>query len=200
MKKVQMKAIMTGTIAGGFSIIRIIKDDEADDLVVRLMADGQIAEALEVADPSSLDKRAPAAAPCGSYFVVYGTGIGNGFSMYGPFADDETAGEFAENNRGDDDEWELFEFDWAPRYVHGSWTHIFHNNGPDVETRIVFDCQAAKLVALDIKRTTGWRKASPVEFADVEDSIKNANEAALDDPEEFGLEQSDTPPDWCAAT
>lgn len=195
-----MKAIMTGTIADGFGIARIVEDDKAEDVVVRLMADGQIAEALEVEDPGSLDKRAPAAAPRGSHFVVYGKGIGNGFSMYGPFADDETAGEFAENNRRDDDEWELFEFDWAPRYVHGSWTHIFHDSGPDVETRIVYDRQAAKLVALDIKRATGWRKVSPVEFADVDDSIKNANEEALANPEEYGLEQSNTLPDWYSVT
>jgi hypothetical protein len=195
-----MKAIMTGTIAGGFSITRIVEDDEAEDVVVRLMADGQMAEALDVEDPGSLNKCAPAAALCGSHFVVYGKGLGNGFSMYGPFSDNDTAEEFAEGNRGEDEEWELFEFDWAPRYVHGSWTHIFHDSGPDVETRIVFDRQAEKLLALDIKRATGWRKASPVEFADVEDSIKNANKEALDDPEEFGLEQSDTLPDWCSAT
>lgn len=195
-----MKAIMTGTIAGGFGIIRIVEDDEAEDVVARLIACGQMAEALDVEDPGSLNKCAPAAAPCGSHFVVYGKGIENGFSMYGPFADSETAEEFAEDNRSEDDEWELFEFNWAPRYVHGGWTHIFHNSGPDVETRIVYDRQAAKLVALDIKRAAGWRKASPVEFADVEDSIKNANKEALGDPEEFGLEQSDTLPDWCSAT
>lgn len=195
-----MKAIMIGTLAGGFGITRVVQDDEAEDIVVRLMADGQLAEAMDVEEPGSLGKRAPAAAPCGSHFVVYGKGIGNGFSMYGPFADSDIAEEFAEDNRGDDDEWELFEFDWAPRYVHGGWTHIFHSNGPDVDTRIVYDREAEKLVALDIKRATGWRKASPGEFADVEDSIENASVEALNDPEEFGLQQSDTPPDWCAAT
>lgn len=194
-----MKAIMTGTIAGGFGIIRVVRDDEADDAVARLCAAGQLAEAVDVEEPGSLDKHAAAAAPCGSHFIVFGKGIGNGFSMYGPFADSETAEEFGEDNRGEDGEWEAFEFNWASRYVHGGWSHIFHDSGPDVDTRIIYDREAEKLIALDIKRATGWRKASPVEFADVEDSIKNANAEALSDPEEFGLEQSSTVPDWCSA-
>lgn len=193
-----MKAIMTGTIAGGFGITKVVQDDEAEDAVVRLMADGQLAEAMDIENPKTLDKRAKGVDQKGSCFIVYGKGLGNGFSMYGPFKDSEYAEEFAEDNLSEDEEWEIF--NRSPRYVHGGWTHIFYDNGPDVDTRIVYDRMEGKLVALEIRGSSRWFKASKAEVADLEDSLKNANEEALDDPATFGLEQSDTSPDWCAAT
>lgn len=103
-----MKAIFLGSLAEGFSIHSVVADEAADDITAAFLANGQIAEAIEVGLPSSLDKNAQQD-ETGVDFVVYGTGLGNGFSVYGPFADSDEAEEFAENNRSDDDEWELFE-------------------------------------------------------------------------------------------
>lgn len=104
-----MKAILKGTIAEGFGIFAVIPDGEAEDIVIRFLADGQLAEAVDVKDPLSLNKRWPAADPVGQYFVLFGQGIGNGFSMFGPFADREVAEVFGEQERDEDEEWEIFE-------------------------------------------------------------------------------------------
>ncbi|MCZ2113643.1 MAG: hypothetical protein LC131_07390 [Anaerolineae bacterium] len=107
-----MKVILTGTIAAGFGIEQIIPDGHdalAEEIVIKHLANGKLAEAIEVDSPRALAKRAPKPDPAGTCFVCYGSGIGNGFSMYGPFADTEIASEFAEDNRDDDEEWEIFE-------------------------------------------------------------------------------------------
>jgi len=108
-----MKAILTGTIAGGFGIAAVVPDEQAEDIVLRLMADGKLAEAMDIEDPTTLDKRATGDAN-GDHFIVFGKGIGNAFLMVGPFADEETAEEFGEAHRADDDEWELFTFARTP--------------------------------------------------------------------------------------
>lgn len=103
-----MKAIFTGKLEDGFALKQVVRDEEAEDLVIRLMANGVLAEALEVQDPSVLDKRVMGD-PDGEHFVVYGQGLGNGFSVFGPFADSDEAHDFAEDNRDEGEEWELFE-------------------------------------------------------------------------------------------
>lgn len=103
-----MKAIFVGTLAGGFAIKAVVEDEVAEDIVVAHLANGELAEALDVDHPANLDKGAKQDKG-GRHFVVYGTGLGNGFSVFGPFADSDVAEEFAEDNRSDDDEWELFE-------------------------------------------------------------------------------------------
>lgn len=105
-----MKAIFTGTLAQGFDISAVVDDSLADAAVNSCMANGQLAEALEIEDPTTMDGRAKVD-PDGNAFIVYGTGIGNSFSVWGPFANDEDAEEFGEKNRADDDEWELFTCD-----------------------------------------------------------------------------------------
>lgn len=104
-----MKTILTGSIAGGFTISAVVPDDQADDIVIRLLADGRLAEAIDIKSPKSLSKRAKEDAE-GTHFVVYGKSLGTGFNMFGPFAESEYAEKFAEDNRGDDDEWEIFSF------------------------------------------------------------------------------------------
>ncbi len=104
-----MKAILTGTIATGFIIFAVVPDGEAEGIVVRFLNDGHLAEAVDVQDPQSLNSRWPEAAAAGQYFVVFGQGLGNGFSMYGPFADREDAEECGEAERDENEEWEIFE-------------------------------------------------------------------------------------------
>jgi hypothetical protein len=105
-----MKAIFTGTIAGGFGIKAVVQDDNsAEDMVIALLANGELAEAMNVQDPATLNHPYQKD-DSGSYFVVYGKSLGNGFEVFGPFADQDTAEECGEDNRGEDDEWELFQF------------------------------------------------------------------------------------------
>lgn len=108
-----MKAIFIGTLAGGFGINAVVEDAVAEDVIIAHLANGELAEAMEVQDPTILDKQA-VKDDSGTSFVVYGKSLGNGFEVYGPFADDGIAEEFAEQNRGDDDEWELFELTQSP--------------------------------------------------------------------------------------
>lgn len=125
-----MKAIFIGSLAAGFRINAIVEDATAEDVVVAHLANGNLAEALDVQDPATVDDRAKKD-ESGTSFIVYGKGLGNGFTVYGPFADDDAAEEFAEQNRGDDNEWELFELtqnadqagesDAEPCFEKGHW-------------------------------------------------------------------------------
>lgn len=104
-----MKAVFTGTLASGFCLKRIYADDSAaEEAVVRMLANGELAEAMEVQPPSALDRKAKYGKK-GDFFIVYGNGLGNGFEVFGPFGDGEEAVEFGEDNRGSDSEWEMFE-------------------------------------------------------------------------------------------
>lgn len=80
------------------------------------------------------------------------------------------------------------------------WGHIFDGRR-EVMTRFVFDQSDLKLLAAQIKwdANGGWSDANAVELADLEDSLVNANEDALDDPANYGLLVADDLPDWAAA-
>lgn len=82
------------------------------------------------------------------------------------------------------------------RYVFGDWSHIFHANGADVPLRFVFDRTTEKVVFMEIRRSRGWKPADHIEISDLEDSLKNANDDALDDPEEHGLKSANIVPSW----
>lgn len=103
------QAIFTGSIADGFSIERIVDDAEtAQNFVIAHLANGKLAEAIEIQPPSTKSKREKDY-DNGIDFVVFGSGISNGFTMFGPFPDWETANEFGEAHRGEDEEWEHFQ-------------------------------------------------------------------------------------------
>ena len=81
------------------------------------------------------------------------------------------------------------------KYIYGSWGHIFHENGPETMVRFCFDTEQSRLIHLDILRQSVWKHASRQEVSDVEKSIHD-NSDALDNPDDYGLEQSNQPPDW----
>lgn len=93
-----------------------------------------------------------------------------------------------------------------PRYIiahcdrdlGAGWGHIFTEDDREVErdTRFVYDRDTEKLVHLDILRGNKWREASRAEIADLEDSLKNANEDALDNPGNWDLDEADELPQW----
>ncbi len=85
------------------------------------------------------------------------------------------------------------------RYVHGDWSHIFHENGPDTPVRFAFDRTENKVVAMEILKRSRWYPASTDEIADVQDSVMNANETALSAAKDWGLEESNSLPDWAVA-
>ena len=93
------------------------------------------------------------------------------------------------------------EADGTPAYVVGEGReHIFHENGSPSPVRFVFDLAANRLIALDVQINHRWQQASAAELADVEDSLKNANEDALDNPEDWGLDATNALPDWALTT
>lgn len=84
------------------------------------------------------------------------------------------------------------------RYVHGTWEHIFHPGRQPAALRLVYDRQEESLVAMELRCSGGWTFATAEEIADVEESLKNANTEAVDDPAGHGLEASADRPRWCA--
>ena len=115
-----MKAVFTGSIAAGFGLVRVLEEVEAKKFVATRLAEGILAEAIDIDDPQILSKRYKAVEG-GNHFVVYGKGLGNSFSVFGPFDDEDVAEEFAEANRSDDDEWELFELPADSDLEEGKW-------------------------------------------------------------------------------
>lgn len=83
------------------------------------------------------------------------------------------------------------------------WGHIFeevHENGKkkarERMLRFVFDLESEALAHLDVQWGQKWIEGSRFDREDVEDSLKNANPEALEDPEDWGLIASDELPDW----
>lgn len=93
----------------------------------------------------------------------------------------------------------------SPRFViadpavpsHG-WTHIFEETGGDAErsVRFVYDREEEVLHHAEVKHGRHFVRASDIEFDDLSDSLVNANEEALADPEDWGLIAADDLPDW----
>lgn len=81
------------------------------------------------------------------------------------------------------------------RYIQGLWSHIFETNGPDVTVKLCYDTQQEKLIAMQVEQDS-FRPATRAELADVEDSLKTANDDALSNPADHGLETSDSLPLW----
>lgn len=102
-----MKAIVVGTFSGGISIQSVVADELAEDIVVAILADGKLAEAIDIVDPAKVKKNAKVA-PGGSIFIGYASGVANGLSIVGPFGDNDYAETFAEENR-DEEEWTILE-------------------------------------------------------------------------------------------
>lgn len=95
-------AVFSGSIANGFALKAVVESDEdADEIVVSYLAKGYLAESLEVSDPAELDKSVQCDED-GKHFVVFGNGLGNPFSVYGPFADLEVAESFGQNQQHGD--------------------------------------------------------------------------------------------------
>lgn len=91
-------------------------------------------------------------------------------------------------------------FDMKARYITGRWGHLF---GPDNKretlTEIVYDTEEEELFAVLIQYDAAldkWELASEHKRADLEDSLKNANPDALDNPHNWDLDYSDELPDW----
>lgn len=94
------KAILIGTIADGFRLDRVVNDAEAaEDLVVANLANGTLAEAIDVQRPSSLSKNARDC-ESGEDYVAFGSGLGDGLEFYGPFENSDAACAFGESCRG----------------------------------------------------------------------------------------------------
>lgn len=102
----QRKAIFVGTLAGGFSLVGIATNgDDLDQKINDAQRPGEHAEALEIKSPKDRLNRTREYEE-GSDYILFGTATG-GVEIFGPFPDSETAEEFAERARNEDEEWEL---------------------------------------------------------------------------------------------
>ena len=84
-----------------------------------------------------------------------------------------------------------------PRYfVSEGWGHIFGAGMPDSTVRFVFDMVENKIIFMDIDSWKGWVACGPDQMADVEDSLKNANDIAFNEPEDYNCSYEDSLPEW----
>lgn len=78
------------------------------------------------------------------------------------------------------------------------WSHFFIEDRKEVErdTRFVYDMDERTLVSADVKRGNKWHAMSRDEKEDLTDSLENANWKALEEPDGYGLVNSDDLPEW----
>ncbi|NDV50166.1 hypothetical protein [Salipiger sp. PrR003] len=81
------------------------------------------------------------------------------------------------------------------------WTHLFSEDGGLVarDCRFAFDLVANEIVAMEIDLNGEWIEAGKNSVWDLEDSLKEANADALDNPAACDLIASDELPDWARA-
>ena len=85
----------------------------------------------------------------------------------------------------------------SPRYlVSEGWGHIFGAGMPDSTVRFVFDMVENKIIFMDIMSWKGWVACGPDQMADVEDSLKTANEEVFTDPDDWGCTMEEELPEW----
>ncbi|MYM92474.1 hypothetical protein [Duganella vulcania] len=82
------------------------------------------------------------------------------------------------------------------RYIHGEWDHLFNFRSSPVDVRFVFDTLSGQIVEMDLHLAGNYSPALKNEIADVEHSLKSANEEVFSTPVQFGLERSNLPPEW----
>lgn len=88
------------------------------------------------------------------------------------------------------------------KYITGNWGHLFEGERSERMTKIFAHADTGKIIAAKIERhrglegDLGYGFATRDEAADIEDSLINANGEALENPGEWGLEFTDTEPDW----
>lgn len=84
------------------------------------------------------------------------------------------------------------------RYVvSDGWGHFFQENAPESITRWVYDRESERLVAGAVRHGhihPEWEPLDAVQFADIEDSLKTANEDALLNPGHWDLQYADEIP------
>lgn len=82
----------------------------------------------------------------------------------------------------------------------GTWSHLFEDG--ERLTRIALDTGTYKLIHLEVQVNRAindhYRAATAIEFADVEDSLVNANGDLFDEPEDFGLDAASELPEWAS--
>jgi hypothetical protein len=99
------------------------------------------------------------------------------------------------------------------RYVIAqSWGHILED-GTEAHLRWAFDQEESRLAVAQVeggtrlvdagdgkpRAETWWADASGGLLDELEDSLKNANPDALDDPSGWGLDEADELPGWAMA-
>lgn len=91
-----------------------------------------------------------------------------------------------------------FNTEVVPRFVSGYWSHIFGKGSRNErECRFVYDRLTEKVSCLEIlDGVRGWLAADADEVADVQNSLQQANDDALENPDNWGLDATDIQPEW----
>jgi hypothetical protein len=84
----------------------------------------------------------------------------------------------------------------AKYLVSDGWGHVFDKGERMV--RFVFDTELQQVIFMEVETSSGWQATTKVQMADVTDSLVNANEEVLTNPEDEGLGAVDVLPTWAA--
>jgi hypothetical protein len=84
----------------------------------------------------------------------------------------------------------------AKGFLSGTWSHLFVEEGREVEREcdMVMDLSTLKVVDMNVRRGSRWEASTPIERDDVTDSVVNANDDAIDHPEDWDLVVTDERP------
>lgn len=87
-----------------------------------------------------------------------------------------------------------------PTNYQGHWEHLFEGEKSPRMTKILVDVENETVVAAVIQRNRGvessYTLAKGYELKDIQDSVINANGECLESPADYGLEISDSEPEW----
>ncbi len=104
-----MKGIFTGSLTHGFRLNCVVEDEMAEATIASLFGEGLV-DALDVRQPSSLDKQL-AKFETGNCYVIFYNTFGAGASLYGPLKDQDLAEAFGEDHRSCEEEWSVLDLD-----------------------------------------------------------------------------------------
>jgi len=104
-----MKAILVGSIVDGFKLVQICTDaEQAEGAVIAHLANGCLAESMDVFDPTSIDPDSTRDMG-GKLLVLFDQGLSQGATFYGPFASQEAAQQFGASSVSTGEDWSVFE-------------------------------------------------------------------------------------------
>lgn len=102
-----LHVVFAGKLSEGLCAGAILDELAAENLVIKMMADGVSADRIPLSDTKGMEGDMQVCEPENAEALALFGSIGNGLNAYGPFESHEVAREFSELNAGNSP-WEIF--------------------------------------------------------------------------------------------